>query len=183
MGFGSRWTEQFSEFFFLSTKDGREFFFPFVIFGFGLFGAFKGYLLPKSAYKPIILKSFFWFSATGYVTFVITIGIGVLLSLSTGQLFLIGLFDYGIYYLRMKRITKKLVALPIRLSVRVYAAGQKPNKLMERCIQLALLALFPGVLIILAPANFVIWVMFGFFFSCFLMNTYLLTVHHRENTV
>lgn len=183
MGFDSRWTEQFTDFFFFSTKDGREFFFPFVIFGFGLFGAFKGYLLPKSAYKPIILKSFFWFNVTGYATFVITIGIGVLLSLSTGQLFLIGLFDYAIYHLRMKRITKKMVALPVRLSVRVYAALQDPQKLMERCIQLAFLALFPGVFVILGPANLVMWSFFALFFGCFVLQSYLLMLHNRETAI
>lgn len=171
--FFARWKRKIADSIILTTSDGRVVFYP--------LGAFKAYLVPKTAFEPLIIKSIAWFRASMWASFAVTTAIGVWLNINMDVLLLVGLLDYVHYYFRIRRITRKLVGLPVHLSMRAYASSQDPEMMWQRFFQSTFMAVLCGVVGFLGPPRALFWVGLVLLFSWTVMLAYLIYLHHRDN--
>lgn len=170
--FFARWKQKIADSIILTTSDGQVIFFP--------FGAFKGYLLPKSAFEPLIIKSIVWFHVSALASFVVTVAIGRLLNINIDILLPIGLLDYVHYHFRVRRLTRKLIGLPGRLSIRAYASSQDPEMMWQRFFQVTFMSVICGVTGFLGPPRALFWVALALSFSWAVMLAYLIYLHNRD---
>ncbi len=116
-----KWKQRIASSHLLTTGDGRIVFYP--------FGPLKGYLLPKSAYRPLVVKMFESFTIFTIATLVFSFLIGGIFKLSLELLLLIGLLDLIPYCFCVRRLTRKMIKLPCKLSMQVYASVQDPEEM------------------------------------------------------
>ena len=170
----TRWKQKIADSLIFTTNDGRVVFYP--------FGPLKGYLLPKTAFEPLIIKSIVRFNVSALVSFAGAAVIGALLNISMDVLLLIGLLDYVHYCFRIRRITRKFIALPRRLSIRVYASSQAPERMWERIWSITFMALICGVFAFLGPPRALFWVVLALLFAWAVISAYVIYLRNRENS-
>ena len=171
----SRWKKQIADKFFVTTSDGSVIFFP--------FGPIRGYLLPKTAFKAIIINSIVWFNVGALGSFAVTAAVGLLLNISMDILLLIGLVDYVHYYFRIRRITRNLVGFPHQLSMRVYASAQDPVRLWEHFWAIALMTTICGVFVFLGPPRLLFMVGLAILFLGACVSGYIIFLNNRLQSV
>jgi hypothetical protein len=133
--FFDRWKQQISDNFIFDVGDGRLIFYP--------YGPFRGYFVPRPEFKPLIVKSIFWFNLTAIATALAAYPLWVVLNLEIDTVLCVGcLLGYGHYHLRTRRVTRKLVPLPSELSLRLYARCRGLNELGTHVIS----SLFMGAI-------------------------------------
>ena len=168
------WKKKIADSLIFTTNDGRVVFYP--------FGPLKGYLLPKTAFEQLIIKSIIRFNVGALASFIVTAAIGWLLNISMDVLLLIGLLDYVHYYFRIRRITRNLIALPRPLSIRVYAWLQDPERMWKRFWSFTFMTIMCGVLAFLVPPSAALfWVLLALLFARAVISACLIYLHHREN--
>lgn len=170
----TRWKQKIADSLIFTTNDGKVVFYP--------FGPLKGYLLPKSAFEPLIIKSIVWFNVSAFASLAGTMVIGALLNINMDILLLIGLLDYVHYYFRIRRITRKLIALPHRLSIRVFASSQDPKKMWERFWLITFMGLIFGVFAFLGPPRALFWVLLALLSTRAVISAYVIYLRNRENS-
>ncbi len=168
-----KWEQRIASSHLLTTGDGHVFFYP--------YGPLKGYLLPKPAFRPLVLKMLVSFTTFTIATFVLSFLIGGFFNLSLELLLLIGLFDLIPYSFCVQRLTRKMIKLPFHLGMQVYASVQDPQEmkvLFWRKLSLVIICAFFTV-VGSQPA-------LGCFFVAFisvslLTNSYLIYLQTHEN--
>ncbi len=116
-----KWKQQIVASHLITTGDGRIVFYP--------FGPLKGYVLPKSAYRPLVVKMFESFTIFTIATCVLSLLVGRTFNLSLELMLLIGLLDLIPCCFCVRRLTRKMIKLPCKLSMQVYASVQDPEEM------------------------------------------------------
>lgn len=170
----TRWKQKIAESTIFPLGDGRRLFFP--------FGPFKGYVIPKRAFEAVLVKALIRFSVGGLISFVGFSVLGVLLNINMDVLLVVGLLDVVVYYFLARRITRKLIGLPPRLSMRVFSSLQDTERLWVGLIGSTLMAVFIGAHSFFAPPRAVCWVFSAIMLAQAVVFAYIICVHNREHS-
>lgn len=105
------------------TNDGRVFFYP--------LGPFKGFILPRLEFEPVIVKSLARCHTWNFAALVLSVAVGLMFGITMILLAIIGFLDMLHYYIRVRQLTRRLPAMPADLSVRFYASQKDPQELAK----------------------------------------------------
>lgn len=170
----SLWKEKLLQAMIVTSKSGKSVFYP--------FGPFKGYLVSKPDYEPIIVRAYAWFVFGGVVNFLIAVFVGRRFDVLLESVMLMLLVDYVLYHFRVRQITKHFVALPWHFSMRVYASLLDPRLMRQQTAFLLFYAAGGVYGLIAHPFSIAAWSVMGLVVMCIVMQSYLLILNHRENS-
>ena len=139
-----RWSEQLTQSFFLSSKDGCVVFFP--------FGPFKGYFIPRPGFQRVILAFLKRTMVFTIASSIIITVIGASLGFGFTTLTAIGLFDYLLYSILIRRVTRRLLPLPFALGFRFYAQCCDEQRLWEQFFAAIFISVVAVFLLLANPA-------------------------------
>ena len=120
----AKWKESLRKTCFIRGDDGRIIFYP--------YGPFKGFVLPRKEFEPIIVNSLARFFGMTVAILIAAYAVGVILAAVSAMLTVVGILEFLIYRARVRRLTKKLPTMPRELSVRLYAMKQDPEHLSQQ---------------------------------------------------
>jgi hypothetical protein len=120
----AKWKERLRKASFIRGDDARIVFYP--------HGPFKGYVLPRKEFEPIIVDSLARIVAMNIAILIAAVFVGAFVGAVSAMLTAVGFLEFLIYGARVRRLTKKLAAMPRGLSVRLYALKQDPEKLSQQ---------------------------------------------------
>lgn len=168
-----RWIRRIAESIIVESSDGRKVFYP--------FGPFKGYVLSKAAFEPIIIKSIVWFNLSALASFAVAAGICAVFKLSTDVLLIAGILDFVGYYFRFRRVARKLVPLPQRLSIRFYAMAQDEDKMWQRLVSIVMMVIMCGVFVFVGVPSTVFLVGLAIALAWGIVWAYVVFLHYQVN--
>ena len=168
----TEWKAKIAKSVLFPVADGRIVFFP--------YGPFKAWILPRSAFGPIVVNALLWFHISTVVSGILTAVIGAALGINMDILLLVGLLDYIHYHFRVRRITRACIRLPREFGIRLYAASTGIQKLWERLFSIPLMTLMFVGLALLVPAPLLLWGAMAVMFLWGAVIAYVIVVAHRH---
>jgi hypothetical protein len=118
------WKERLRKTSFIRGDDGRIVFYP--------HGPFKGYVLPRKEFEPIIVDSLARIVAMNIAILIAAVFVGAFVGTVSAMLTAVGFLEFLYFRARIRRLTKKLRLMPRELSVRLYALKQNPDELSQQ---------------------------------------------------
>ena len=129
------WSEELSAEYLLSDDDGRVVFYP--------MGPLKGYVVPKPAYVPIVIKSLIRsLLCTPVIGFAIMF-IGAAIGFGFNTVCALMFLAIVPYWILIRRLIRRMTVLPFGLAFRFYARHYRVHHLWQRLLgSLLMIGLF-----------------------------------------